>query len=390
MTRRFLALAAWLALIASPVVSVIRLSSSKISSSDWQLFVHHGIITSHLVQFVSICVVLIAWGLTIITLIQGIRIRQTKWCATDSSSLLSICGVALAGFLSFGSSGSTSTSENHVSGIEIQTVISPVMAGVAAAHAVRRMQSSPHIEVQQEVQSSTHLLDSSEDTTRNGVAVVVDRLPADKEWQVVVRLYGYPRVENRDGASIDFRKRKALELLSWLSINRDRPLRSAARTAMWESNISDSSFATVVSDMRRGLSDLCPHISPREWAPPTFTDEIVLSDAITTDVELLRSAWKRFEIDRRELFGLVTELSRIRDVPFAGTNYDWPDVDGSTTRFVILGANIARECAYWSYENKEWDAVTIAVTAGLRLLPGDEELLDLQRLVLQSSQRGLD
>jgi hypothetical protein len=90
------------------------------------------------------------------------------------------------------------------------------------------------------------------------------------------------------------------------------------------------------------------------------------------------------------LSAVVSELSYIRDLPFAGAGYLWPDVDGTTTRFVILGANVAREIAYWSYDNKEWNALTTAVTAGLRLLPGDEELLDLQRLVLQSSHRGLD
>jgi two-component SAPR family response regulator len=210
------------------------------------------------------------------------------------------------------------------------------------------------------------------------------------EWEVVVRLFGYPRVENRKGNSVDFRKRKALELLTWLSINRDRPLRSAARTAMWESNISDSSFATVVSDMRRCLSELCPHVSPRDWAPPTFTDDIVLSKKIVTDVELLRNAWQRFETDRSTFTEVVAELSRVRDLPFAGANYCWPDIDGSTTRFVMMGANIAREVAYWAYDNKKWDEVTIAATAGLRLLPGDEELLDLQRLVLQTSRSGLD
>ena len=111
---------------------------------------------------------------------------------------------------------------------------------------------------------------------------------------------------------------------------------------------------------------------------------------VVTDVELLVSAWKEFENDRSRFSDVVHELSRIRDIPFAGTNYCWPDIDGSTTRFVMTGANIARESAYWAYDNKEWHCVTIAVTAGLRLIPGDDELLDLQRLVLQASRSGLD
>lgn len=386
MTRKILAVLVWCALIISPAVSVVRLFSAEISRNDWQVFLQHGIITSQLIQFVGVCVILFAWLLTMVTLIQGIRLRHLHWHSADPSSLLSMCGVALAGFLSLGSSGNTETFTTNVPGIEIQTVVSPAMAGLASAHAVRKLQTmSLNKDRNAEVSSVV-----GHNLTDNGVAVVVDRAPAQHEFQVVVRLYGYPQVENRKGASIDFRKKKALELLVWLSLNRDRPLRSAARTAMWESNISDSSFATVVSDMRRGLSELCPNVPPREWAPPTFTDSIVLSDTIVTDVDLLTEAWKRFECDRCALPEVLEELSRIRDIPFAGASYCWPDSDGTTTRLVIVGANIAREVAYWAYDNKHWNGVSIAVTAGLRLLPGDEELLDLQRLVLQSSLRGLD
>lgn len=386
MTRRFFAVAAWCALLMSPMIALARLLSSDISTNDWQIFVQHGIITSQLIQFVSVCVVLLAWVLTMITLIQGIRVQRSMWQFTDSSSLLSMCGIALAGFLSLSSTSSSGESRNASSGIEIHTVVAPVMAGMATAHAIRKLQSLPLIDGGEQESSAGAV----EVVAHAGVVVVVDRAPRDVQWEVVVRLYGHPRVENRNGETIDFRKRKALELLTWLSINRDRPLRSAARTAMWESNISDSSFATVVSDMRRSLNELCPHIPPREWAPPTFTDEIVLHPKITTDVDILAAAWKRFDSDRSALSELVSELSQIRDIPFSGTTYSWPDVDGSTTRFVMMGAHIAREVAYWSYENKEWNVVTTAVTAGLRLLPGDDELLDLQRLVLQASISGLD
>jgi hypothetical protein len=372
MTRRLIVVGAWCTLIMSPVVIMFQLFSSDINSEDWQLFVQNGIITAQLIQFVSVCVVLFAWLLTMITLIQGIRIQRAKWHATDPMSLLSMYGIALAGFLSLGSSTTTGDIKTTSSGVDVHTLISPVIAGMSATHTMRRSQkNTPEI-------------------LQGGVAVVIDRVSSECEWEVVVRLFGYPRVENRKGNSVDFRKRKALELLTWLSINRDRPLRSAARTAMWESNISDSSFATVVSDMRRCLSELCPHVSPRDWAPPTFTDDIVLSKKIVTDVELLRNAWQRFETDRSTFTEVVAELSRVRDLPFAGANYCWPDIDGSTTRFVMMGANIAREVAYWAYDNKKWDEVTIAATAGLRLLPGDEELLDLQRLVLQTSRSGLD
>lgn len=386
MTRRLAALAAWCALILSPLVVGSHLASSDVSRDDWRLFVQQGIITAELVQFMSICAVLFAWLLTVITLIQGIRIQRTRWHVTDPSSMLSVCGIALAGFLSLGSANSTGEAEIDVSGLDVHSVISPVMAGMSATHAIRRRQKDSS-EGHQKLDTASMI---DECAPHSGVAVVIDRAPRAYEWEVVVRLFGYPKVENSTGGTIDFRKRKALELLTWLSINRDRPLRSAARTAMWESNISDSSFATVVSDMRRCLTELCPHVSPREWAPPTFTDNIILSNKVVTDVDLLRNAWQRFESDRSTFVDVVEELSRVRDLPFAGTHYCWPDVDGSTTRFVMMGSNIAREVAYWAYDNKKWSEVTTAVTAGLRLLPGDEELLDLQRLVLQESRSGLD
>lgn len=386
MTRRLLAVASWIALIISPIIIVSRVFSSDVRRDDWQLFIEHGMITSRLIQFVSVCIILFAWVLTMIILVQGIRIQRSKLHLADSSSVLSMCGIALASFLSLGSTNTGTSATNDQSGIDLHTVIAPAMAGMSVTHAIRRLQKG----IDADRAATLSCINIEERASSNGVAVIVDRAPIVPPWEVVVRLFGYPRVENRNGDTIDFRKRKALELLAWLSINRDRPLRSAARTAMWESNISDSSFATVVSDMRRGLSELCPLISPREWAPPTFTDEIVLNDVVVTDVELLVSAWKQFEKDRSRLSAVVYELSRIRDIPFAGTNYYWPDLDGSTTRFVMTGAQIARETAYWAYDNKEWSDVTTAVTAGLRLLPGDEELLDLQRLVLQASRSGLD
>jgi hypothetical protein len=384
--RWVLVIATWCGLLISPFVAVMRLVACDISRNDWQVFIEHGIITTQFVQCVSISVILFAWALTIVTLIQGVRLRRNIWHSADPSSLLSMCGIALASFLSLGTGSTTDESNSDVHGVDVRVVAAPVMAGLAAAHTVRKLQSDSKIEVESLIEERVN----DESDTSTGVAVLVDRTPRDINWEAVVRVYGYPCVENREGRTIDFRKRKALELLTWLSINRDRPFRSAARTAMWESNVSDSTFATVVSDMRRGLSELSPHVSPREWAPPTFTDDIVLSDTVVTDVELLSRAWDQFQRDRTMLFAVVSELSHVRDLPFAGAGYLWPDVDGTTTRFVILGANIAREIAYWSYDHKEWDALTTAVTAGLRLLPGDEELLDLQRLVLQSSHRGLD
>jgi hypothetical protein len=388
MIRKLTASAVWCVLLLSPVLAIYRLTVIDISHTDWDAVIQHGVFTSRFIQFMSVVVILFAWLLTMGSFVQGIRLRRRRWYEADRTSVVSMCGVALAGFLTLGSQNATEAAKSQPSGVELRTIVSPVMAGMAALHAIRKVQSRD--EEAGKDDAGVMVFERSEHLPMlAGVAVIVDHARVSSQWEVIVRMFGHPQVEDRNGNVAEFRKRKSLELLTWLSINRDRPLRSTARTAMWESDISDSSFATIVSDMRRGLSDLCPHVSAREWSPPTFTDEIVLSSQIITDVELMSDAFRRFQSDPQCAAELITELSHIRDIPFAATNYQWPDVDGCTTRFIILGVNAAREVAYWAYENKDWTSVTIAVTAGLRLIPGDEELLDLQRLVLQASSRGL-
>lgn len=75
----------------------------------------------------------------------------------------------------------------------------------------------------------------------------------DTRMGIIVRLFGYPLVENHLGIRAEFRKTRALELATWLVLNRQRSRRSAARTAMWEQSVSDSTFSTIVSDVRRAL-----------------------------------------------------------------------------------------------------------------------------------------
>ena len=65
----------------------------------------------------------------------------------------------------------------------------------------------------------------------------------------------------------------------------------------------------------------------------------------------------------------------MRDVPFAGTSYSWADLDGTTTRLAITAA---LEVASWALTAGDSTAFEIAITAGLRVLPGHEELLALQ------------
>jgi two-component SAPR family response regulator len=195
------------------------------------------------------------------------------------------------------------------------------------------------------------------------------------EWAAVVQVFGYPQVMSNNGGLATFRKKRSLELLTWLSLNRDRSRRSAARTALWDIDVNDSSFSTIVSDMRRGLVELTPAVSRDEWVPVTFTDLIPLSERVVTDAELLHDALEKFRNNEENIEELLTYLGWIRDVPFAGTSYSWADLDGTTTRLVILAMNAAREVAQWAAVNNHPRARDVAVSAGLRVMPGDEELI---------------
>lgn len=206
-----------------------------------------------------------------------------------------------------------------------------------------------------------------------------------EQWQVVVRVFGYPLVESPDGSTAEFRKRRSLELLTWLALNRDRQRRSAARTAMWDIDVSDATFSTIVSDMRRALTELDLGSSGAKWCPHTYSDELPLAPTIVTDAELLEGSLRGFSEGTVDIDVVVRHLSGIRDVPFAGTAYTWADLDGTTTRLVILAMEAATTVAHWALEHGRRDVLTAAVGAGLRVMPGCEELLALQEGIVNET-----
>jgi hypothetical protein len=209
--------------------------------------------------------------------------------------------------------------------------------------------------------------------------------PRERVWnpQVVVRVFGHPIVEGPGGTRAVFRKSRSLELLAWLCLNRDRQRRSTARTAIWEADIGDASFATVVSEMRRGLAEAVPGSDPQSWCPSSYTDEIALSESVVSDAELLEATLSDFvrspDLHVRELTALV---AGIRDMPFAGTGYVWPDSDGTTSRLMILGLDAVTRLADWAETRGDTATATAAITAGLRMMPGDAELIARQQRLI--------
>lgn len=204
-------------------------------------------------------------------------------------------------------------------------------------------------------------------------------------WDAVVRMYGFPTVQNSQGVSAQFGKKRSVEVLAWLAMNSDRARRSAVRTAVWEIDISDSSFSTVMSDMRRGLNLLVPSTEDVSWIPPTFTDEIDIGRVLVSDYDLLRIAYEEFLADTSTANRLLTELSLIRDTPFAGSNYLWADLDGTTTRMVVLAVKASCAAAEWAREQNDSESFFTAIRAGLRVLPGCEELLELEQSFISAS-----
>lgn len=107
-----------------------------------------------------------------------------------------------------------------------------------------------------------------------------------------------------------------------------------------------------------------------------------LSADVVTDADLIESLIARFRASPHDTAGaLADELARIRDLPFAGTDYAWPDLDGTTTRLVLLAYGAIEELVDWGLANGLGREMTPVVAAGLRMMPGDDRMLELQRRV---------
>ena len=200
------------------------------------------------------------------------------------------------------------------------------------------------------------------------------------DYKVLVRTLGPVDVQLADGTIVKFEKSKTKELLAWLTNHRSRPTRSAARTALWEFTVADATFTNVVSDIRRTLNhtDL---LSPlEEWIPRTFSDQLPFHHSIISDGELLQACIIRAQELSPE--AAVAELHRgldlVRDLPFAGTGYLWPDAEGITSQLVMTVITAACMAAELDLQRGYIDGVFWATAQGLKVLGAHEELFALR------------
>ncbi len=199
-------------------------------------------------------------------------------------------------------------------------------------------------------------------------------------WALLVRLFGPVVVADSDGSLVEFERSKTRELIAWLATHRDRSTRMAARTALWELDVRDATFANVVSEARRALARLVEPPEGVEWVGRTMTEALPLHELVRTDAELLAHALDaaRLQPPAQAIATLVPAVDRIAGAPFEGTSYLWPDAEGITSNLVLLATSAATELAAHCLSVGDVEGVFSATGRGLRVLPGYEELIGLR------------
>ena len=206
-------------------------------------------------------------------------------------------------------------------------------------------------------------------------------------WSMCVRLLGPIEARWADDSEVIFRKSKPLELLTWLVTHPDRPTRGAARTAMWMIDVQSSYFNNVVSELRAVLGSSSVG-DERDLLEKSSQDRLILDERVVSDADILRVALDRFRqgSTRETRADLRAALSLVRNLPFTGSEYLWPDPEGITSNLVHLVMSASIEFAEDAVLRNDIDDVYFATDKGLRMFPGDEELLTLRVAVARQSQ----
>lgn len=196
---------------------------------------------------------------------------------------------------------------------------------------------------------------------------------------VMVRILGPVEVLTEDASEVLFRKAKSLELLCWLCLHRDHPTVSGARTALWEVNVEDATFHNVLSELRRGLVSC----GLRDAVRRESKNRLVLDGRITTDIDELRSSLLIAERapSPAAIDELVDAIVLVRGLPFADRSYAWADAEGITSTLVWLVTRAIELSVEFAKSQGDESTVLDATAAGLRMLPSDEQFLELRQSV---------
>jgi len=216
-------------------------------------------------------------------------------------------------------------------------------------------------------------------------------VPGDGDWRFMVRLLGPVDVVSHDATAVVFERSRSVELLAWMVTHRRHSTRLGARTAIWESDVRNSTFANIVSDARRTLARSAG--DDDDWIARTLTDDLVLHERVCSDAEVIEACLAAArECSASEVVALLAPaVGLIRSMPFEATGYLWPDPEGITTTLIMLVIS-ATTCLAEAYLELGDDAgVYRATDAGLAVIAGHEDLIALRLRALgrQGDHAGL-
>jgi len=205
------------------------------------------------------------------------------------------------------------------------------------------------------------------------------------DWKICVRLMGPLEVADRQWQTINFEKSKSAELLAWLVLHRDRPTRIAARTALWEMSVQDSTFNNVISGVRRAIN-----LDDQTFLTRGTKDVLRIRPEVVTDYDILQRSIRRarHNADDESLSEVKMALELVRDLPFAGQDFVWADTEGITSNIVLTIVTGALMLAEHSMSRGDIDGVFWATGQGLKALRGHEALIAL-RMKAHAQQRNV-
>jgi hypothetical protein len=205
------------------------------------------------------------------------------------------------------------------------------------------------------------------------------------DWRICVRIMGPVEVADRSWGTLRFELSKSAELLTWLVTHRERPTRIAARTALWEVSIEDSTFNNVVSGIRKVINQKGFNLLERE-----SNDVLKIGAEVITDVQILETAIERAKNKGAdEDFVMLREaLNLVRDLPFAGEDFVWADTEGITSNVVLTVITGALMLSDFYMTRQDLNGVFWATGQGLKALRGHEELIAL-RMKAHAQQRNI-